>query len=171
MGKKSCSLACLILLVSCSNNYIFDESDDSIPNTNISPSIEKAFLYYIGHEDNGDTSNYYAIMFWKGEPGFPLEDTLIAFMRLMDTLQLDGYKGMIFIGDYKVVIIDKLNIGDDFYLLDSLENVYLKAQKSSPSNDVVDCCTFVLDGGSNLHLLGVQPDDYEPIEIERIFLR
>ena len=124
-----------------------------------------AFTYYIEHEEQIDTSTFYAIMFSKGEPGFSREDTLIGIMKMVEMMPMDGFKGMISIGGYKVLVFDIFNLGESFYISDSLEDVDLNNIPLSPCYGVEDFCTFVLDRGKYLRLIGVQPDDFESIKI------
>lgn len=133
----------------------------------LSPWLEEAFTYFIEHEKKPDTSTVYLMEFTLGEPGFPLNDTLIYFCEYYKNHLTDGFMGIITIGDYKVCVFDKQNVGSKFYAADSLMDMDLNRLCLSPPEDLINCCAFILDGDTYLYLLGCQPDDFVPIKIER----
>lgn len=156
-----------ILATACHNDFESVIPTEELLCSKLSPCIEDAFAYYINHEENPDTSTIYMMEFMVGEPGFSLDDTLICFCVCHKWLVANGVKGIMAIGDYKVLILDENDVGRECYNEDSLINIDLDRLCLSSSEDVVDCCVFVRDGDSCLHLLGCQPDDYVPIKIER----
>ena len=133
----------------------------------LSPCIEDAFGYYIKHEDNPNTSTVYLMEFLVGESGFPIDDTMICFSACHKRQIADGVKGVMTIGDYKVLVIDKQDVGGKYYNVDSLVDIDLIGPYFSSNVDVVKCCVFVLDGDSCLYVLGCQPNDFIPIKINR----
>ncbi|MBO4308063.1 MAG: hypothetical protein J5848_07125 [Bacteroidales bacterium] len=156
-----------LLTVACYNN-----SESEVLGRNglcrkLSPCIEDAFAYYIKHEDNPDTSTIYLMEFLVGEPGFPQDDTLILFCACCNRQLADGIKGIMTIGEYKVLVFDKQNVGNKFYNVDSLVDIDLDRLCLPSSENLINCYAFVLDGDSNLYLLGCQPDDFVPIKIDR----
>ena len=66
-----------------------------------------------------------------------------------------------------MLVFDKQNVGKNFYNIDSLIDTDLNKLCISSSENLIDCCAFVLDGDSYLYLLGCQPDDFLPIKIDR----
>ena len=166
--KKIVNLSIIsILAIACYNN---SESLTPVEDhlcTKLSPCIEDAFAYFIEHEENPDTSIIYLMEFLVGEFGFPQDDTLICFCKYYKGQSTDGVKGIMTIGDYKLLVLDKQNVGYEFYNVDSLVDTDLSELCLPISEDVINCLTFVLDGDSCLGLLGCQPDDFVPIKIDR----
>ncbi len=156
-----------ILAAACHNNCesTTPVREHSCPK--LSPCLEKSFDYYIKHEDNPDTSTIYLMEFTVGEPGFPQDDTLIFFYAYNNRLPADDLRGIMTIGDYKVLVFDKQNVGKNLYNIDSLRDTDLNRLCISSSEDLISCCAFVLNGDSCLNLLGRQPDDFVPIKIDR----
>ena len=166
MNKKNVFVFTIIILVSChNNNTCMGESEDRYLKPKLAPCIEEAFAYYIGSEDDHDTSYFYMMSFSKGEPGCPENDTMLSFCKYHDNMLAIGLRGITNIGEYKLLVFDDKNVGKDFYNLDSLRAVDLGCCGLSYNEDIADCCTYVLDGSMYLKIWGIQPDDYVPIKI------
>lgn len=156
-----------ILTVACHNNTEYVTVGEEQLSPKLSPCMEDAFAYFIKHEENPDTSTIYMMEFLVGELGFPQDDTLICFCMYDKRHSADGLRGIMVIGDYKVLVFDKQNVGDEFYNADSLMDTDLSGLCLSSSEDMINCAAFVLDGSPYLELLGCQPDDFERIKIDR----
>ena len=156
-----------MLAAACHSNYKSEAMGKNHQHPKLSPCLEDAFAYYISHEDKPDTSTIYLMEFLVGEPGFPQDDTLICFYAYNNKQVADDLRGLTTIGDYKVLVFDKHNVGKKFYNIDSLRHTDLDNFCIPPSENLINCCAFVLDGHSYLHLLGCQPDDFVPIKIDR----
>lgn len=158
------------LFVSCQNNVRLDLVGEKNSSAGISQCIRDAFTYFIEHEDCPDTSYIYSMEFLTGVPGFPVEDTMIGFYMMSEGIPMDNrieaFKGLAIIDNYKVMVFDGQNIGKKFYNSDSLKRTNIDSLKF-PSVDIVECCAFVLNGNDRLELVGIQPDDFVPIKINR----
>ncbi len=168
--KKTFFLLIVVFLVSCHDNVRLEVVGDKISSAGISQCIKDAFAYFIEHEDYPDTSYIYSMEFLTGVPGFPLEDTMIGFYMMSEGIPMDNriesLKGYTIIDNYLVLVFDSQNIGKHFYNSDSLKRINFDSLKF-PSVDIVECCAFVLNGNDHLELVGIQPDDFVPIKINR----
>lgn len=168
MKKNSLFVFSIILLISCHNNNIESvEYDYTNHYPRLASCIDDAFAYFIKTEDDRDTSIYYMMIFLKGESGFPEKDTILYFCKFCMSESASGFKGLTHIGDYKLLVFDKHDVGTNFYNIDSLKKIDLSGFGMSASNNIIDCCAYVIDGCGYLMILGVQPDDFEPIKIDR----
>ena len=131
----------------------------------LAPCIVEAFNYYTKYEEDLDSSNIYMMNFLKGELGCPENDTMICFCKYHHNMHAMGLMGITKIGEYKLLVFDEKRVGEDFYNIDSLRDVDLSSCRLSSTENIIDCCTFVLDGGNYLNIWGIQPDDYVPIKI------
>lgn len=156
-----------ILAAACHNNSESEVPERKHACPKMSSCLEDAFAYYIKHENNPDTSTFYLMEFLVGASGFPQDDTLICFYAYNKRQLAEDFRGLMTIGDYKVLVFDKQNVGKNFYNIDSLIDTDLNKLCISSSENLIDCCAFVLDGDSYLYLLGCQPDDFLPIKIDR----
>ncbi|MBP5515432.1 MAG: hypothetical protein J6X86_00640 [Bacteroidales bacterium] len=156
-----------LILFSCHNSTTSEEFvSKSTPTPKVAPCIEKAFAYFIGHEKNPDTSVCYVLEFLKGYLGNELEHTRIAFGPMHKSMPLNGFKGLITIGDYKLLVFDESNIGTCFYNTDSLKNVDLSSLKFTPEDTLLFLEYTISDGF--IDVVCVQPDDFISIEIDSI---
>lgn len=166
--KKIVILSIIFILASaCYNNSESVAWGREQYSPKLSHCIEESFAYFIKHEDNPNTSTVYMMEFLVEVPGFPPSDTLICFCACNKRQLADGVKGIITIGDYRVLVIDQQDIGGGYYNVDSLVDTDLNRLCLSSSEVVTNCCVFVLDGDSYLYLLGCQPDDFVPIKIRQ----
>lgn len=155
----------VFLLISCNNNSGLEKPDNKPPCPTVSQFVNEAFQYFIEHEDTPDTSTVYKMTFIRGASGFPEEDTIMEFCQMLADGNEKGLRGIIHIGDYKVLIFDEKKIGTNFYNMDSVKEVDLDNLELSAFEDIISCYAFVLDGGNDLELIGCQPDDFAPIRI------
>lgn len=141
--------------------------------------IEEAFSYFITHfEEDTNTSNFYALEFQNGVPEFGLlNDTAICFCKLhtryyeewiKDSL-IDYYKGTLMINQYKLVVFDKNDVGNHFYNNNCLELINLDSLNFPSSEGLTLVMTLVLDDGKYLQWYDVQPEDWSPIKIQKLF--
>lgn len=165
MKKLVIFLAASILISSCRNIIGHDGLDYTEPSSGVSSCIEEAFYYYIDQENDSDTACFYSIDFLIEVPGFPLNDTLIGIYRMNDNSPMDGFKGVTNIGNYKILIFDKNDVGGDFYISDSLRKLSLNNLSFTSFDSLIYCCSFILNGSHNLELIGCQPDNFTPIKI------
>ena len=74
----------------------------------VSPCIEDAFYYFLKHEnETPDTDFVYSIDFMKGFPDRSDKDTMIGFCRMNENMPLDGLRGLLTIGEYKLLVFDE----------------------------------------------------------------
>lgn len=164
MKKIFFAITHLLLIVSCRNNAVFEENCSVEQQRKVSPCIEDAFFYYLEYDnDSADTSFIYSMDFLKGVPGGSTEDTMIVFYRMNENMPTNGLRGLITIGNFKLLVFDEQKIGESYYNVDSLKGIDLGECRLS-TDDISVGCSFII-GDSCLDVWGVQPDDYEPIKI------
>lgn len=165
--KKIFSFILISFIVwSCHNNNSIEIAFKHVPAPKVAPCIEKAFFYFIEHECNLDTSIVYFMEFSRGYPSSKLEDTMIVFGQMHERIPLNGFKGLVTIDDYKLLVFDESDIGTKFYDLDSLKKIDLSSHSFSTKNIMLVRDYIISDGF--LYLVGVQPSDFIPIKVEDI---
>ena len=166
--KKTVVLTLIALFLwSCHNNINSEDvASKHISAPKVAQCIEEAFAYYIGREDNPDTSIVYVMEFSRGYPSSKQEDTLIAFGQMHKRMPLNGLKGFVTIGDYKLLVFDESGIGTNFYNLDSLQEVDLRSLEFSTDSIMIFRDFIIVD--SLLEMVGVQADDFVPIRVNNI---
>ena len=165
-------------LASCQNRTQPIGLDSKAKTPCVAKCIEEAFSYFIAHEQDPDTSNFYALVFENGVPEFGLlNDTAICFYKLhtryyeewiKDSL-IDSYKGIMMINQYKLVVFDENDVGEHFYNNSCLEPTDLNSLNLPSLEGLTLVMTLVLDDGKYLQWYDVQPEDWSPIKIQKLF--
>lgn len=154
------------LFISCQNKPNISLPNGEYDQAPLAPCINEAFAYFIkyeeGYDEAIDTSAYYELDFWYMEPEFPINDTIIWMGRRNSRMPTDGFKGYTTIGNYKLLVFDKNNVGHYFYNQDSLK--YINLDSLSFTTATSSGPAFVVHD-SLLLIYNRQPDGYEPIKI------
>ena len=149
-----------LLLVSCNNGM--NENPILIQPT-LSSCIEEAFTFFIKYEKHPDTTGYYSISFHKDIEELGVwDDTLILIGKPNGFFPKDGFKGYATIGDFKILVFDKQNLGGSFYNQDSLKSIDLDNIRFTDSAFFLD----VIVADSVLQPRGCGIDGYESFKIK-----
>ena len=155
-----------IILASCKNNPKVKAVECQKESFKVRLCLEKAFAYVISQEHDADSSTAYVMEFLKGEPGFPPKDTLICFCKSHEDYMPTGLRGLMKLGEYKVLVFDEKGIGEDFYNRDSLKSVNLRDLNLPSSGNLIDYYVYILNGGKYMELWEMSPEDFDPIMID-----
>ena len=77
-----------------------------------------------------------------------------------------GLRGLMKLGEYKVLVFDEKGIGEDFYNRDSLKSVNLRDLNLPSSGNLIDYYVYILNGGKYMELWEMSPEDFDPIMID-----
>lgn len=112
-----------LLTISCCNG----KNDEPIQiQPALSSCLVEAFTCFIENEKNPDTIYYYSISFHKDDEELCVwDDTLILIGRPNEYFPQEGCKGYATLGNFKLLVFDKQNLGASFFNQDSLKSIDL----------------------------------------------
>lgn len=112
-----------LLLISCRS----DKHDETIQiQPTLASCLEEALSWFIEHENYTDTSYFYSISFHEyNEKLCVWDDTLILIGKPNKLFPKEGFKGYTTVGDFKLLVFDKQDLGKSFFNQDSLKSINL----------------------------------------------